>query len=60
MISEEQKFEITHEKIMNELDSTHERVKSIIEGSGLDINTTDLWNTFDTVKSQLEIMLENS
>ena len=52
MISEEQKFEITHEKIMNELDSTHERVKSIIEGSGLDINTTDLWNTFDTVKSQ--------
>ena len=29
-----------------------------VEKSGVEVNTTDLYNIFDTLKSQIEIMME--
>ena len=37
MMTEEQKYEHTHDRIMMELDMTHDNVKNMIEQSGLDI-----------------------
>ena len=58
MISEEQKFELLYDKIMNDVSDTEQRIRDMIEKSGVDVNTTDLYNIFDTLKSQIEIMME--
>ena len=60
MLSEEQKYEHTHERIMLELDMTHDNIKDMIEQSGLDIDTTDLNYYFKALKSNVEIMMESS
>ena len=60
MISEEQKFELLYDKIMNDVSDTEQRIRDMIEKSGVEVNTTDLYNIFDTLKSQIEIMMENS
>ena len=60
MLSEEQKYEHTHERIMLELDMTHDNIKDMIEQSGLDIDTTDLNYYFEALKSNVEIMMESS
>ena len=60
MLSEEQKYELLHDKIMNDLSDTEQRIRDTIEKSGVEIDTTDLWNIFDSVKSSVEIMMENS
>ena len=60
MLSEEQKYEHTYDRIMMELDMTHDNIKNMIEQSGLDINTSDLYHYFDSLKSSVEIMMESS
>jgi len=60
MLSEEQKYELLHDKIMNDLSDTEQRIRDTIEKSGVEVDTTDLWNIFDSVKSSVEIMMENS
>ena len=60
MLSEEQKYEQTHERIMLELDMTHDNIKDMIEQSGLDIDTSDLNYYFEALKSNVEIMMESS
>tara|TARA_B100000927_G_scaffold266595_1_gene240120 strand:- start:166 stop:348 length:183 start_codon:yes stop_codon:yes gene_type:complete len=60
MLSEEQKYEHTHERIMLELDMTHDNIKDMIEQSGLDIDTSDLNYYFEALKSNVEIMMESS
>jgi len=60
MLSEEQKYEHTHERIMLELDMTHDNIKDMIEQSGLDIDTSDLLYYFEALKSNVEIMMESS
>ena len=58
MISEEQKFELLYDKIMKDVSDTEQRIRDMIEKSGVEVNTTDLYNIFDTLKSQIEIMME--
>ena len=60
MLSEEQKYEHTYDRIMMELDMTYDNIKNMIEQSGLDINTSDLGHHFEALKSSVEIMMENS
>ena len=60
MLSEEQKYEHTYDRIMMELDMTHDNIRNMIEQSGLDINTTDLGHYFEALKSNVEIMMESS
>ena len=60
MISEEQKYEHTYDRIMMELDMTHDNIKNMIEQSGLDIDTSDLNYYFEALKSNVEIMMESS
>mgnify|MGYP001212601473 CR=1 FL=1 len=60
MLSEEQKYEHTHERIMLELDMTHDNIKDMLEQSGLDIDTSDLNYYFEALKSNVEIMMESS
>ena len=58
MLSEEQKFELLYDKLMNDVSDTEERIRNTIEKSGVEVDTTDLYNIFDTVKSKIEIMME--
>ena len=58
MLSEEQKYELLYDKIMNDVSDTEQRIRDMIEKSGVEVNTTDLYNIFDTLKSQIEIMME--
>jgi len=60
MLSEEQKYEHTYDRIMMELDMTHDNIKNMLEQSGLDINTSDLGHYFEALKSNVEIMMESS
>ena len=60
MISEEQKYELLYDKIMNDVSDTEQRIRDTIEKSGVEVNTTDLYNIFDTLKSQIEIMMKSS
>ena len=46
MISEEQKFELLYDKIMNDVSDTEQRIRDTIEKSGVEVNTTDLYNIF--------------
>ena len=59
-ISEEQKFEHTCDRVQNEIEACELKIKDMIEQSGLDIDTTDLYNHFEALKSGIEIMMENS
>jgi|TARA_B110000444_G_scaffold132754_1_gene124744 hypothetical protein len=59
MITEEQKYEHTHERVMSAIEHTREQVKYMIESSGLDIDTTDFENHFESLKSNIEIMMES-
>ena len=43
---------------MNDVSDTEQRIRDTIEKSGVEVNTTDLYNIFDTLKSQIEIMME--
>ncbi len=58
MITEEKKYEHTHERITHAIEHTREQVEYMIESSGLDIDTTDLNNHFEALKSNIEIMME--
>jgi len=60
MMTLEQKYEHTYNRMIYELGNSEDKVRDIIEKSGLDIDTTDLYNIFDTLKGSIEIMMESS
>jgi hypothetical protein len=60
MMTLEQKYEHTYNRMIYELGNSEDKVRDIIEKSGLDIDTTDLSNIFDTLKGSIEIMMESS
>jgi|TARA_Y100000817_G_scaffold300693_1_gene279977 hypothetical protein len=60
MMTEEQKFEHTCDRVQNVIGECEWKVRDMIEQSGLDIDTTDLYNHFESLKSNVEIMMESS
>jgi len=60
MLSEEQKYEHTCERVQNVIGECEWKIRDMIEQSGLDIDTTDLYNHFEALKSNIEIMIESS
>ena len=60
MISEEQKYEHTCDRVQNEIEACEWKIRDMIEQSGLDIDTTDLHHHFEALKSNVEIMMESS
>ena len=60
MMTEEQKFENTCDRVQNVIGECEWKVRDMIEQSGLDIDTTDLYNHFESLKSNVEIMMESS
>ena len=60
MMTEEQKFEHTCDRVQNVIGECEWKVRDMIEQSGLDIDTTDLYNHFESLKSYVEIMMESS
>ena len=60
MLSEEQKYEHTCDRVQNVIGECEWKIRDIIEQSGLDINTSDLYHYFDSLKSSVEIMMESS
>lgn len=60
MLSEEQKYEHTCDRVQNVIGECEWKIRDIIEQSGLDINTSDLYHYFDSLKSHVEIMMESS
>ena len=60
MLSEEQKYEHTCERVQNVIGECEWKIRDMIEQSGLDIDTTDLHNHFEALKSNIEIMMESS
>ena len=60
MMTEEQKFEHTCDRVQNVIGECEWKVRDMIEQSGLDIDTTDLYNHFESLKSNVEIMIESS
>jgi len=60
MLSEEQKYEHTCERVQNVIGECEWKIRDMIEQSGLDIDTTDLYNHFESLKSNVEIMMESS
>ena len=60
MMTEEQKFEHTCDRVQNVIGECEWKVRDMIEQSGLDIDTTDLYNHFESWKSNVEIMMESS
>ena len=59
MMTEEQKFEHTCDRVQNVIGECEWKVRDMIEQSGLDIDTTDLYNHFESLKSNVEIMMES-
>ena len=59
MMTEEQKFEHTCDRVQNVIGECEWKVRDMIEQSGLDIDTTDLYHHFDSLKSKIEIMMES-
>ena len=59
-MTEEQKFEHTCDRVQNVIGECEWKVRDMIEQSGLDINTTDLSHHFESLKSNVEIMMESS
>ena len=60
MLSEEQKYEHTCERVQNVIGECEWKIRDMIEQSGLDIDTTDLYNHYEALKSNIEIMMESS
>ena len=60
MLSEEQKYEHTCDRVQNVIGECEWKIRDMIEQSGLDIDTTDLYNHFEALKSNIEIMMESS
>ena len=60
MMTEEQKFEHTCDRVQNVIGECEWKVRDMIEQSGLDINTSDLSHHFEALKSSVEIMMESS
>ena len=60
MMTEEQKFEHTCDRVQNVIGECEWKIRDMIEQSGLDIDTTDLYNHFESLKSNVEIMMESS
>ena len=60
MMTEEQKFEHTCDRVQNVIGECEWKVRDMIEQSGLDINTSDLNHHFEALKSHVEIMMESS
>ena len=60
MMTEEQKFEHTCDRVQNVIGECEWKVRDMIEQSGLNIDTTDLYNHFESLKSNVEIMMESS
>ena len=60
MLSEEQKYEHTCDRVQNVIGECEWKIRDMIEQSGLDINTTDLSHHFEALKSYIEIMMESS
>ena len=60
MMTEEQKFEHTCDRVQSEIEACEWKIRDIIEQSGLDIDTTDLYNHFEALKGNVEIMMESS
>ena len=58
-MTEEQKFEHTCDRVQNVIGECEWKVRDMIEQSGLDIDTTDLYHHFDSLKSKIEIMMES-
>ena len=59
MLSEEQKYEHTCDRVQNVIGECEWKIRDMIEQSGLDINTTDLSYHFEELKSHIEIMMES-
>ena len=59
MLSEEQKYEHTCDRVQNVIGECEWKIRDMIEQSGLDINTTDLSLHFEALKSHIEIMMES-
>lgn len=59
MMTEEQKFEHTCDRVQNVIGECEWKVRDMIEQSGLDIDTRDLYNHFEALKSKVEIMMES-
>ena len=60
MLSEEQKYEHTCDRVQNVIGECEWKIRDMIDQSGLDINTTDLSHHFEALKSNIEIMMESS
>ena len=60
MLSEEQKYEHTCDRVQNVIGECVWKIRDMIEQSGLDINTSDLGHYFEALKSHIEIMMESS
>ena len=58
-MTEEQKFEHTCDRVQNVIGECEWKVRDMIEQSGLDIDTRDLYNHFEALKSKVEIMMES-
>ena len=59
MLSEEQKYEHTCDRVQNVIGECEWKIRDMIEQSGLDIDTRDLYNHFEALKSKVEIMMES-
>ena len=53
MMTEEQKFEHTCDRVQNVIGECEWKVRDMIEQSGLNIDTTDLYNHFESLKSNV-------
>ena len=60
MLSEEQKYEHTCDRVQNVIGECEWKIRDMIDQSGIDINTTDLSHHFEALKSNIEIMMESS
>ena len=60
IMTEEQKYEHTCDRVQNQIEACEWNIRDMIEQSGLDINTSDLSHHFEALKSHIEIMMENS
>ena len=60
MMTEEQKFEHTCDRVQNVIGECEWKVRDMIEQSTLMILTLEIYiNHFDTLKSKVEIMMES-
>ena len=60
MLTSEQKYAHTFDRVQNVIGECEWKIRDMIEQSGLDINTSDLSHDFEALKSHIEIMMESS